>query len=422
MKQSKIIFLLVAILVSFKAYAAPTAQQLMGAGMPSQQAVLVADVYTNGAEVANNASIKASNALGSAAINMLKVDASDNTVLNSSAADQLVFQLDDDVNRIISSSAASDTALITTFGDTTDAQTWTISSASLDTDDNDILVLAGGGAFASDGSRGASITINGEDVASIGGDIVYTAGASDIHSFFAGSTQTMLVSGTGLVTAAAGFTATTADIISTAGNVILSAQDQQVQVLSGVASVDADVITASSDTSTVGYFGANTTASKLTFVANVADAVGTDIRGLKTRAAADAWNANTIISSGDDILSITAFGADGAEYINAAQILLESGGTPGLTTDMPGAIKFLTVPDGSGTLTLALTIEPDQDLLMTGDLYLADGQNLGFTAAAGANTACDTTCTTGCVAGWDTGTSIFVACTSALADTCLCTK
>lgn len=53
---------------------------------------------------------------------------------------------------------------------------------------------------------------------------------------------------------------------------------------------------------------------------------------------------------------------------------------------------------------------------------LGAGATIGWTAADGANTACSTTCagTGACVMGYDAGTSAFVACNSALADTCMC--
>ena len=56
----------------------------------------------------------------------------------------------------------------------------------------------------------------------------------------------------------------------------------------------------------------------------------------------------------------------------------------------------------------------------TGQLGSDAGSNLGLTGQNAANTACDTTCTHGCIAGFDTGSSVFVACTDATADTCLC--
>lgn len=188
------------------------------------------------------------------------------------------------------------------------------------------------------------------------------------------------------------------------------------------AALDADVTTATTAAPLLAIVGTSLTQAHAALVQNVASAQGADLFALKTRAAAGSTNANTIISSGDDILKIRAFGSNGTAYDEAAQILLESGGTPGASADMPGAIKFLTSGDGSATPTLRTTIEPDGDFLMTGDIYWADGDGPGFTIADGANAACDTTCTTGCVIGFDAGTTAFVACATATADTCVCTK
>ncbi len=48
--------------------------------------------------------------------------------------------------------------------------------------------------------------------------------------------------------------------------------------------------------------------------------------------------------------------------------------------------------------------------------------DIGWAVVTGSNTACNTTCTSACVFGFDTalGTTDVVACTSALADVCLC--
>jgi hypothetical protein len=53
---------------------------------------------------------------------------------------------------------------------------------------------------------------------------------------------------------------------------------------------------------------------------------------------------------------------------------------------------------------------------------LGSGATIGWTIANAANTACTTTCagTGSCVVGFDAGTTAFVACASALADTCTC--
>lgn len=70
-----------------------------------------------------------------------------------------------------------------------------------------------------------------------------------------------------------------------------------------------------------------------------------------------------------------------------------------LTLADPGADKTVTIPATTGTIAVSG----------------------GLTATAGANTACDTTCGAGkCFIGLDAGTTALVACSNAIADTCLC--
>ena len=85
-----------------------------------------------------------------------------------------------------------------------------------------------------------------------------------------------------------------------------------------------------------------------------ADALGARIELGKSRGAA--IGTSTIVNSGDVVGSVTGYGANGSTFTNAAQISMEIDGTPGATNDMPGRIVFKTTPDGSGTLTTALTI------------------------------------------------------------------
>lgn len=126
-------------------------------------------------------------------------------------------------------------------------------------------------------------------------------------------------------------------------------------------------------------------------------------------------------SAGDSTAGfISLYGNEVAS--NGGKVVVQAGNDADADIDfyVENASSNFTFNDAtSGQL---LRIENDGDLVMTGDLVLADGQNLGLTAASGANTACDTTCTTGCIAGFDTGGAVFVACSSAVADTCLCTK
>lgn len=412
------------------AHAQTVQEDLVGLGMNSELADYLAGIIPAGAALDNNVYLKGNNQAGSADINIVKIDTSDNTVVNSSASDELILQFEDDSNRKVSFTAASDAALVMKFGDggNTADQQLLISHSTSDGDDDGSIEITAGGAHASNGTRGAYIYMSGADNtsggAAAGGDIYYNAAASQTHIFATAGSTTGTIGATGLITAAAGLTATAGDITSTAGNVILSAQDQQVQVLSGVSAVDADVITASSDSTTVAYLGSNTSGNNLTMVSNVADAVGGSLKFLKTRAAANAWNANTIVAANDDIGDITAYGADGAEYINAAQILFESDGTPGLTTDMPGRIVFKTVPDGSGTLTTALTLSSAQAATFTGAVTSSATGALGWSYVTGANTACTTTCTSAAVFGVDlaAGASqpVIVDAASATADACVC--
>lgn len=134
-----------------------------------------------------------------------------------------ILRVEQDAQRLFTWDASSDTAFTATFGDAgvTAVQKLTLSASTADADDDSTVQLCGGGAYASDGSRGACILLPGEEVAG-GGDISYVAGASDTHVFSAGSTQTMSIGATGLVTAAAGLTATTGDVTSTAGDLVAS--------------------------------------------------------------------------------------------------------------------------------------------------------------------------------------------------------
>jgi hypothetical protein len=65
--------------------------------------------------------------------------------------------------------------------------------------------------------------------------------------------------------------------------------------------------------------------------------------------------APTVVVNGDNLGAITFQGYDGSGFSSAAQILVESNGTPG-TTDMPGSLKLRTTSDGSGTLSTRMTI------------------------------------------------------------------
>lgn len=81
--------------------------------------------------------------------------------------------------------------------------------------------------------------------------------------------------------------------------------------------------------------------------------------GYKTRSTGT--DANTIVASGDTLLKITAYGADGADYQTAAQIGFLVDATPG-AGDMPGAIAFSTAADGAAALLERWRVNSSGDL------------------------------------------------------------
>lgn len=205
------------------------------------------------------------------------------------------------------------------------------------------------------------------------------------------------------------------------------------QLFGTTTALDADVTTATTLIPFAAIVGSSGVRTHFALVQNVASAQGAELMALKTRAAAGSTNANTIISSGDDILKITAMGANGASYDPAAQILMESGGTPGASADMPGQIRLLVSADGSATLTEALKVGPTglvtaangvtvttgDAILTSGDLSLvASGKTIEYetgtaaSACAGTSTLNGTTAVTISTTCAVTGSLIFVSRTS----------
>lgn len=101
--------------------------------------------------------------------------------------------------------------------------------------------------------------------------------------------------------------------------------------------------------------GSTAASNSLGISAWSADALGSRIELGKSRGAG--VGTNTIVQSGDVLGTVTAYGANGSSFTNAAQISFESDGTPGASNDMPGRILFKTTPDGSGTLATVLTLD-----------------------------------------------------------------
>lgn len=168
-------------------------RDLMGLGMPGQLAEKVAGLATGLGVLSNDTYAVARNAADSANINVFKITSTDDLLINSDSGDYITFQIGGDANRLLTYNAASDTALTLKFGDggTTAVQQLLISASTADADDDSTLILAGGGADG--GTRGASITLPGEEVAG-GSDITYNAGTGDTHIFQVAGTSEVTIS------------------------------------------------------------------------------------------------------------------------------------------------------------------------------------------------------------------------------------
>jgi len=85
---------------------------------------------------------------------------------------------------------------------------------------------------------------------------------------------------------------------------------------------------------------------------------------------------NTVVSSGDNLGSITFHGDDGSDTVTmAAKILGEVDGTPG-SNDMPGRLAFFTTPDGDTSPSERVRINCTGDLLH-GTTVVPTGVKLG---------------------------------------------
>jgi len=80
----------------------------------------------------------------------------------------------------------------------------------------------------------------------------------------------------------------------------------------------------------------------------------------------------TVVASGDALGTIRFNGADGTDYIPAAEINAEVDGTSG-TNDMPGRLVFSTTADGANTPTEAMRINNQRELLIGTTTRTANG-------------------------------------------------
>ena len=186
-KPSKpcILGLIASVFLATSVQAQSVTDDLVGLGMNDALAEYIAAILPSGSVAGNNTYIKGRNQANSADINMLKIDTGDNTVLNSSAGDELVFQLDDDANRLIKFNGnAGDTALVMNWGDggTTAAQQLFIGSGNADADDDSQLYISGGGLYNQSGTRGSGLRLTGNEADATGAAYLVTGDVSGANA------------------------------------------------------------------------------------------------------------------------------------------------------------------------------------------------------------------------------------------------
>lgn len=206
-------------------------------------------------------------------------------------------------------------------------------------------------------------------------DLPSAGGMVNVNPGFGGATATI----TTAVTGAGACGASTKSILDTRAGAFqfytydgISAFAASLSPFNTTTAANADITTAVG--SPFFYTGGRSNATNygIANVANSANSSGAKTGGLKTRATSADGNANTTIVTGDDLFDISAWGADGTDYINSAGILFDSTGTIAATR-VPSVIKFYTGTDAAPTVkTLALTIAADQSATLVGGLTAAN--------------------------------------------------
>jgi hypothetical protein len=369
------------------------ADDLVGLGMPAEQAEYIAGTVAGGTALGNNTYLKATDAAGSGTISLLKANATDDTVLNSDSGDPIIFQSGGDANRLMTYYWSADATGGFTFGDsgTTATQIFTISASTSDADDDSSLVLAGGGAATSNGTRGAIITLPGEEVAG-GSDITYNAGAGDTHIFQVAGTTEATISDDALTFAGAAASlafGATSGTISSGGSVILKSANDANRLMT---------FNAASDTAFTLTFGDGTAGQQLDI--STADADASD-DGVLTLNGGGAYN------GGGSRGAWVSLG--GNESTGAGDAVLSAGSASGSTLTI-GA------PASNGSIDMQVNGQSRWNYEADGDLTnnASNGGNLllaktGTTLAIDSGTAASA-CTGTATANGTTAVTVSTTC------------
>ena len=110
----------------------------------------------------------------------------------------------------------------------------------------------------------------------------------------------------------------------------------------------------------------------------------TNSPALSFRRSRGSEGALTSVQSGDRIGNIGFYGHDtiaGAVSAEIRAVASANHGDGGDTSDSPGKLEFYTTPDGTSTSTLAMTINSDQSIDLTGNLTISNGTLIASAAS-----------------------------------------
>lgn len=328
------------------------------------------------------------------------------TILDTGAttiSGALTINASADTNRVFNFTSSSDTALTWNFGDagSTSAQELHIKSRTLNTDDDTVLFLCAADTCGDDG-RSAWLQITGAD-----SDGTLYLNSAD------GVTNDVNISATDDFIVEQGGGTDVFALDTTTGDAWLTGD---LTIGGAIAALDADVTAVSGAGYVFGILDDSASAGAEAVVQATNDGTGFERYFFKTRNTSG--SANTVVQSGDNIGTIYFYGADGADYKNAASISADVDAGAG-SNDMPGRLVFKTTTDAGSTLSTRLTINNAGDSTFTGDVILnTTGQTVAIDSGTAASACAGTgthngttpvTISTTCAA---TGARIFFVDTS----------
>lgn len=220
--------------------------------------------------------------------------------------------------------------------------------------DNLRLTFSGGGAFDAAGSRGASLRLQGNEASGAGACLLLSGNAAGACILGTNGSGSLFLRTNALDRWNVNTNGALSQDATNGGSIIMPATGTG--VIRGASSISTDVTGITGGTP--GFTSLSDNASILPFVVLSfgANTTGANITGFKTRAATGV--ATTIVNSGDTLLRLQGYGADGVTFRRAGSIQLVVDGTPS-SGGMPGRWEFLTTPAGSATAAVRWSILND---------------------------------------------------------------